>query len=68
MIFIFRPTNIKNGHLNFALGAKLRCPFLYDLSARLTHDTIKNGHKVPIFNVHGSRPTIYTTLYIQRKC
>jgi hypothetical protein len=41
-----RPTNIQNGHL--------WCPVLYDLSALRPCDTIKNGHKVPIFNVHGS--------------
>jgi hypothetical protein len=27
----------------------------YDLSASLAHDTIENGHKVPVFNVHGSK-------------
>jgi hypothetical protein len=27
----------------------------YDLSASLAHDTIKNGHFMPVFNVHGSK-------------
>jgi hypothetical protein len=41
-----RPMNIQNEHQ--------RCSSLYDLSASLAHDTIENGHKVPVFNVHGS--------------
>ena len=41
-----RPTNIQNEHR--------RCSFMYDLSASLAHDTIENGHKIPVFNVHGS--------------
>jgi hypothetical protein len=43
----FRPTNIQNEHL--------RCSSLYDLSASLAHYTIKNGHFMPVFNVHGSK-------------
>ncbi len=27
----------------------------YDLSASLAPDTIKNGHSMPVFNVHGSK-------------
>ncbi len=44
---LFRPMNIQDEHQ--------RCSSLYDLSASLAHDTIENGHKVPVFNVHGSK-------------